>query len=806
MIVLEASAGGIGSGLQLSKAEIPALLDWTRRGGLLVLGIPSDAEAWPQLKVYNRLLAEANAGIEILPAISDDLPQYIGAMFSHGYLHAEGFAAQGVADRLVLDRCTLLKLTAAAQALARTSATASAVEGLGRAKVASIHNQGGFPVAALARVGTGQVFVTARFNLNIGGFNGRVGVQPTNSLDWIPSSDRFVRNIFSEMVRQRSNHPIAPEVFAGLPASAPASTRVLQIEAGGSLDPASPDRTKYRASVRRDLYAPYLDHGLRAAWGSVDKDDAWLKTFADGVRSSGLNYIWGVGWPERFVSSQYTAAQRAELRHSWETLAGWLDGSEAGWSIGLNYPGVGFDRRRYARSRGVDGREIEILSPLDLRLWNEMIIPALEEVARFSLAHRSVKGATIDFEMYGYEPVIFYPEAVGFEDAAYRAFLRAAEGHIDAKLLVECAGLSPEKRYPFLRDHGLLDTYFLLLENESEKLGRMIRARIHAINPNFIFGAYQAGLPDSWFYRGLMRGLGTPEMPMLWMAFEGLPEREVNRMWGRGQPILLAAALMLGAHPVKRWDQAMLADRRDQDGYWLNRFNWLVDDAKGQKSIEIPDGTREQAWAALREGNRKLDEWASRRQDSRRFLALPDGKPFFPIGLYGFPADRKDDAMYGEARQAGFNFLVGREAREGFLRSCDLPSGPPDPDAATRRGSLLDLTWQVDGKRAELAAIAQREQDTPGAIVWQGPDEPNYFPFGIRPGPTPEGLRPEQRLCVLTRTGRSGSISAPPAMLSIRAISPVFEAISRFRMLFRRTFIPWETARSCRKARSPIAG
>ncbi len=739
MLVLEASAGGIGSGLQLNQSEVPALRHWVIEGGLLVLGIPNDPEAWPQLAVYNHLLSALGAGIEALPAISDDKPQYLGSMFPDGYLRPEGFASRGVGANLVLDRCTLLRVSAPAHVLARTSPSAFAVVGLGRAPVPTIHNDGGFPVAALAAAGKGYVFVTGRFNLNVGGFNGRVGVQPATSLGWIPSSDRFIRNILSEMARLGTKDAMASDT-TGLPAAAPAGARVLHVEPGSSTEPPSVDRVKYRASVRRDLYAPYLDHGLRAAWGTVDQDDPWLAKMADGFKRSGLNYIWGVGWPDRLVSGQSTSEQRAKLRHSWETFASLLDGSNVGWSIGLNYPGASFDRKRYARSRGANGKEIEILSPLDLRLWQEVIIPALEEVARFGLRHPSVKGATVDYEMYGYEPIIFYPEAIGFEDVAYHAFLRSADGYVDAKLLDEAAFVRAEQRYPWLRDHGLLDTYFLLLENESEKLGRMIRQRIHAINPNFIFGAYQAGLPYSWFYRGLIRGLSTPQMPMLWMAFQGQSAREVDLLWGRGQHMLVAAPLMLGLHPVADWRQAMLAGRRDQDGYWLNRYNWLVDDAQGRKSIEIPDGTHDQAWASLQDGNRKLDAWE---QDTaaHRFLRLPDGKRFFPIGLYGFPQDRKDDAIYREAREAGFDFLVGHEARQGFLRSYDLPGGPPDPDAAKRRGSLLDLTFQTSQKRAELTGIAQREQDTEGVIVWQGPDEPNYFPFGIRPGPSSEGLR-----------------------------------------------------------------
>jgi len=614
-IILLASAGQIGSGLQLDEREIPALTAYVKRGGRLVLGVPSDPEAFHQLEPYNRLLNALGSGIQVRPAIADDESRrYLSAMFPQSYFAPapDTFAEHGVSSQLVLDRATILDVKSPAVALARTGPQAFAIVGLGRPKTSEPTPRRGFPIVALAGCGRGSVLVTARFNLNIGGFNGRVGVQPVARLDWIRNSDRFVQNILDAMLQPAPPAGKISDAELSLPAAPPESIRIISIEPRGAIEqrPAHPEafRALYRAVVRRDLYDPYLAHGLRAAWGEVDRDDDWLGRLAAGFKSSGLNYIWGVGWPERLVSNQFSKEKRDALLHSWETFAGLLDGSPVGWSIGLNYPGAGFDRKRYERCRGVDGKPIEILSPLDLRLWNEMIIPELEEIAKFGTRHSSVKGATIDFEMYGYEPVIFYPEAVGFEDVAYRAFLRGAEGYVDADLLAQAARLAPEQRYTWLRDRGLLDTFYLILENESEKLGRIIRQRIHAIHPKFIFGAYQAGLPYSWFYRGLMRGLSTPAMPMIWMSFQSLSGADVDRFWTRGQHMLNAAALMLGTHPIAQWKDVMMTGRKFHDGYWLNRYTWLLDDAGGRKSIEIPDGSHEQAWQALREANRLIDE------------------------------------------------------------------------------------------------------------------------------------------------------------------------------------------------------
>ena len=50
-------------------------------------------------------------------------------------------------------------------------------------------------------------------------------------------------------------------------------------------------------------------------------------------------------------------------------------------------------------------------------------------------------------------------------------------------------------------------------------------------------------------------------------------------------------------------------DYPHHDGYWLNRYTWLVDDGTGRLSIEVPHGTQREAWEALSEGNRLLDQY-----------------------------------------------------------------------------------------------------------------------------------------------------------------------------------------------------
>src|SRR5262249_17310323 len=155
--------------------------------GLLVLAVPQDPDAWSQLASYNSLLDALGSGIRVRPAIADDeAGRYPSVMFPQCFFRAcDTFAARGVDRNLVLDRAAILEARPPALTLARTSPTAFARVGLGRAVLQGMPTPpGGFPLIALARCGQGYVLVIPRFTLNIGGFNSRVGTQPLASLDW----------------------------------------------------------------------------------------------------------------------------------------------------------------------------------------------------------------------------------------------------------------------------------------------------------------------------------------------------------------------------------------------------------------------------------------------------------------------------------------------------------------------------------------------------------------------------------------------------------------------------------------------
>jgi hypothetical protein len=79
---------------------------------------------------------------------------------------------------------------------------------------------------------------------------------------------------------------------------------------------------------------------------------------------------------------------------------------------------------------------------------------------------------------------------------------------------------------------------------------------------------------------------------------------------------------MLGTFPVAEYPAAMSAGRWFHDGFWINRYNWLLDDAHGRKSLEIPDSSRDDAWKSLTNGNRRLDH-----EERKRFSMTGKSTP-----------------------------------------------------------------------------------------------------------------------------------------------------------------------------------
>jgi hypothetical protein len=106
-------------------------------------------------------------------------------------------------------------------------------------------------------------------------------------------------------------------------------------------------------------------------------------------------------------------------------------------------------------------------------------------------------------------------------------------------------------------------------------------------------------------------------------------------------------------------------------------------------------------------------------------------KPFFPIGLYSFPDRRNDDAVWKEAADAGFNFVLSQESGKYGIY---VARAVPGKEVNGKKVSLMEL-YRDPSMQDDLENFIKTNEHDPTILCWHAPDEPSYF------GPAANSLR-----------------------------------------------------------------
>jgi len=172
------------------------------------------------------------------------------------------------------------------------------------------------------------------------------------------------------------------------------------------------------------------------------------------------------------------------------------------------------------------------------------------------------------------------------------------------------------ERHDWLVKQGLMKDYDKYLEDETYKIACWMREDLHKINPNFLTCVYVLEI-GNWFCRGLARGLGTPEVPVIDYAeatyFVGWGDRarkdlEKFRKWGAhvayGGTLWYAGYPPAEPHalPAQMYNFAMQAA-----GYWIWPGQSLhLDFTRLPVHRGVP-ATLPEYWRAMVLANREID-------------------------------------------------------------------------------------------------------------------------------------------------------------------------------------------------------
>lgn len=251
------------------------------------------------------------------------------------------------------------------------------------------------------------------------------------------------------------------------------------------------------------------------------------------------------------------------------------------------------DARKYV---SWDGEERAAPCPLDWSYWEKAILPqalALAELAK----EVPIAGFVLDTEMYNSDRAHIYSNAGCFCDDCFDGFLSGRSG-------VSSAPRDEGQRHDWLEEKDLLDDYYEYLRKETRSVATKVRARIEAVNPGMLLGFLL--YDHNWYYRGLVEGLGTAEMPVI--VFD---ESTYGQGWGpvgkqmvqyfpsMGYNAFYLPGLWLAFLSPERIESEAYYCGANSDGYWIFPFDSLSADPGSLSGDFVLNGSQQAYWDGL---------------------------------------------------------------------------------------------------------------------------------------------------------------------------------------------------------------
>lgn len=372
-----------------------------------------------------------------------------------------------------------------------------------------------------------------------------------------------------------------------------------------------------------------------------------------------------------------------------------------------------------------DGRVDNRPNPLDVRAWEDLVVKeALKAWKASQESGAPLAGVLIDLEMYGAQHMEVYHNACGFDERSFGDFCKA-----NPSLVADPKALPPKERFQVLLKAGKLQAYYRFLEDRMAEVARRIERQIHKEAPDLLIGYLQHF--DNWVFRGLDRGLGTPDMPTLafgentYYGYSGDAPFTQDALDAIPSHVLYVVGLWPPQfHPEKLWKDAFLA-AVEASGFWVFGFDTpmkpeearAIDAALLRANTALTTSLRDGIWPDLGTINHTLkspflkdkpdDPQAAVDGDPHptRNLPLPQWAPNalkFDFGLPDSPlAEGWTRVVSLDAFGAGRPFGWERPPHHGFDRTVAAEEVLPNPSDA----ALLGDGIATEGENAFLVRV-----------------------------------------------------------------------------------------------------
>ena len=202
--------------------------------------------------------------------------------------------------------------------------------------------------------------------------------------------------------------------------------------------------------------------------------------------------------------------------------------------------------------------------PLAPEFWTRELLPAARTLARLAVEQRDLIPA-LAFDLENAAP------ADPFCPAVIRAGIAGLvrTGALDSARSIGFGALAPATLADSLEETGLLASYDSVLEAAVAERVRTLRTAARRGRPDLLFVVRGDVAPANWFHLGLLRGLATPDAPVILLTPEPDGRALAARYAARGIPVLTAVALVPRRIAPAEWPRLKRLAFERNDGFWL---------------------------------------------------------------------------------------------------------------------------------------------------------------------------------------------------------------------------------------------
>ncbi len=212
---------------------------------------------------------------------------------------------------------------------------------------------------------------------------------------------------------------------------------------------------------------------------------------------------------------------------------------------------------------------LKIPSPFDIdNFWKPETLDIFDTFLE-TFKEVPVDGVFFDFEMYhAQDQASSFTDLMDFSDFTWQRYMQKNKKAPLARSL--------DEKIDYLKSQKLFDNYFRVLSQDAADIGAMLKKHMRAKLPNAIFAAYAPTLPNSWFYRGITRGLSSKKEPLLFATFN--TDYFSHYDWLQKQHIYLLHASVVMLSKLTSAKDFNIVDnvKKYHDFVWYNRPSRMI--------------------------------------------------------------------------------------------------------------------------------------------------------------------------------------------------------------------------------------